>query len=75
MMQARISLLRRMSLGRPARLDASIGEIRAIVRAIKARDPDATWKACMEHVERAAEAALAPAGGEKKKTAAQRSKR
>jgi len=62
MMYARISLLRRVSLGRPARLAASIGEIRAIVRAVKARDPAAAAAACRVHVERAAEAALALMG-------------
>jgi len=58
MMQARISLLRRVSLAKPARLDASITEIRAILKAIKVRNPAAAAKACADHVERATEAAL-----------------
>jgi DNA-binding GntR family transcriptional regulator len=59
MMQARISLLRRVSLAKPARLDASITEIRAILKAIKSRNPNAAAKACADHVARATEAALA----------------
>jgi DNA-binding GntR family transcriptional regulator len=59
MMQARISLLRRVSLGVTSRLDTSIAEIRDIVRAAKARDPAATSEACLRHVRNAAEAALA----------------
>jgi DNA-binding GntR family transcriptional regulator len=61
MMQARISLLRRVSLAKPARLDASIGEIRAILKAIKTRNPSAAAKACADHVERATQAALGAA--------------
>jgi GntR family transcriptional regulator, trigonelline degradation regulator len=63
MMHARISLLRRVSLGQPKRLVASIKEIRAILKAVKARDPDATAKACGEHVSQAADVALALMSG------------
>jgi DNA-binding GntR family transcriptional regulator len=59
MMHARISLLRRVSLGRSKRLVVSIKEIRAILKAVKARDPAATAEACRVHVQRAADAALA----------------
>ena len=58
MLQARISLLRRVSLSQPARLTASIEEIRAIMTALKKRDPDAAAAACRRHVENAADAAL-----------------
>lgn len=58
MMQARISLLRRLSLAKPARLDASIAEIRAILKAIRSRNPAAAARACADHVARATEAAL-----------------
>lgn len=58
MMHARISLLRRLSLGRSARLAVSIREIRAILKAAKARDPVATAEACRLHVQRAADSAL-----------------
>jgi DNA-binding GntR family transcriptional regulator len=58
MLQARISLLRRVSLSRPARLAASIEEIRAIMAALKKRDPEAAAAACRRHVENAADAAL-----------------
>jgi DNA-binding GntR family transcriptional regulator len=60
MMHARISLLRRVSLGHSKRLTASIKEIRAILKAVKARDPEATAEACRAHVLYAADAALAP---------------
>jgi DNA-binding GntR family transcriptional regulator len=58
MLQARISLLRRVSLSQPARLAASIEEIRAIMAALKKRDPEAAAAACRRHVENAADAAL-----------------
>lgn len=58
MMHARISLLRRLSLGRSARLAVSIREIRTILKAVKARDPAATAEACRLHVQRAADSAL-----------------
>ena len=60
MMHARINLLRRVSLGHSKRLVASIKEIRAILKAAKARDPEATAQACALHVRCAADAALAP---------------
>ena len=59
MMNARIGLLRRISLGHSRRLAVSIKEIRAILRAVKARDPEATAEACRVHVQRAADVALA----------------
>jgi DNA-binding GntR family transcriptional regulator len=59
MMRARISLLRRVSLGESKRLAVSIKEIRAILKAAKARAPEATAEACRIHVQRAADAALA----------------
>jgi DNA-binding GntR family transcriptional regulator len=58
MLQARISLLRRVSLSQPARLAASIEEIRAIMAALKKRDAEAAAAACRRHVENAADAAL-----------------
>ncbi len=58
MIQARISLLRRVSLGRPERLLESIREIRAIAKAARSKDPVATAEACRIHVEKAAAAAL-----------------
>jgi GntR family transcriptional regulator, trigonelline degradation regulator len=59
MMHARISLLRRVSLGKSKRLSASIKEIRSILKAVKSRDPEAAAEACRVHVQRAADAALA----------------
>jgi GntR family transcriptional regulator, trigonelline degradation regulator len=58
MMHARISLLRRLSLGQSARLAVSIREIRAILKAVKSRDPAAAAEACRLHVQRAADSAL-----------------
>ena len=58
-LQARVSLLRVISLSRDGRPVASAGEIRAILDAIDARDPDAAERACVRHVSDAAQAALA----------------
>lgn len=55
---ARITQLRRVSLSSPARWPASIGEIRAMLDAVKRRDPEAAFRAALDHVQRAAEAAL-----------------
>jgi DNA-binding GntR family transcriptional regulator len=55
---ARITQLRRVSLSSPARWPASIGEIRAILAAIKRRDPEAAFQTALDHVQRAATAAL-----------------
>ncbi len=57
-MHARISLLRATSLSNSARATASMAEIRALLKAIKARDGEGAWRACVEHIENAAEAAL-----------------
>jgi len=53
----RITLLRRVSLGRPGRLAESLKELDAIVSAIEARDAKAARDLCFEHVGRAATAA------------------
>ncbi len=55
----RASQLRATSLSTPQRAQKSIGEIRLLLEAIKARDPDTAWAACVKHVENAAETALA----------------
>lgn len=54
----RASQLRATSLAKPQRAKESIGEIRALLDAIKARDPDAAWTICVNHVENAAKTAL-----------------
>lgn len=59
MMHARITQLRRVSLSSPKRATASIREIRAVLKAIKQRDPEAAFKAALHHVEQAAKVALA----------------
>ena len=52
--QARVAVLRAATLSSEGRADESLEEIRAIVEAIEARDPEAARKASMHHVEQAA---------------------
>lgn len=59
MMNARITQLRRVSLSSPKRAAVSIREIRAVLKAIKHRDPEAAFKATLHHIEQAAKVALA----------------
>ena len=58
-MNARITMLRRVSLSSPKRGPASIREIRAVVSAIKKRDPQAAYEASLAHIHQAARVALA----------------
>jgi DNA-binding GntR family transcriptional regulator len=58
-MNARITHLRRVSLSSPKRSAVSIREIRAVLRAIKQRDPEAAFKASLHHVKEASKVALA----------------
>lgn len=58
-MNARITQLRRVSLSSPERLPESIAEIRAVLEAIRARDPQAAFEACLHHIAAASQAALA----------------
>lgn len=55
----RVSLLRATSLSDPKRAHDSIAEIRELLAAIKARDEEAAWRTCVEHIENAAKTALA----------------
>jgi DNA-binding GntR family transcriptional regulator len=57
-LQDRITFLRAMSISKPDRLPHTLAEMRRIVAAIEERDPEAAWKACVEHVQRAASVAL-----------------
>lgn len=50
--------LRATSLSDPGRLPHTIAEIRRVVEAIEARDPEGAWEACRFHVRRAAAVAL-----------------
>lgn len=54
----RIRLLRRLTLSQPDRLPDMASEVREIVDAILARDPDRAWSASLHHVKRAARIAL-----------------
>jgi GntR family transcriptional regulator, trigonelline degradation regulator len=58
-MYARVNQLRRVSLSSPKRGPQSMREIRALLAAIRRRDPDAAYAASLHHVEQAAKAALA----------------
>jgi GntR family transcriptional regulator, trigonelline degradation regulator len=57
-MNARITQLRRLSLSSPQRGAVSLREIRAILRAIKRRDPDGASKASLHHAKEASKVAL-----------------
>jgi DNA-binding GntR family transcriptional regulator len=58
-MNARITLLRRVSLSSADRAPETLKEIKAVVMAIKRRDPEAAYKASFTHVAKAAKVALA----------------
>ena len=49
-LQARITVLRSISMAQPGRLQSTVSEVRAIVEAIEAHDPEAAAKACEAHV-------------------------
>jgi GntR family transcriptional regulator, trigonelline degradation regulator len=57
-LQARITVLRSISMAQPGRLTATVEEVGKIVEAIEARDPDAAAKACEAHVRAAGAIAL-----------------
>lgn len=57
-MNARISLLRRLSLGSGSRSELSLAELKDILAGIERRDEAATIEACRTHVRNAAKAAL-----------------
>ena len=54
----RVSQLRATSLSDPARANASMAEIRALVEALAARDGETASRLCVEHLQNAAGAAL-----------------
>jgi GntR family transcriptional regulator, trigonelline degradation regulator len=58
-MNTRITMLRRISLSSADRVPHSLGELKALVDAVKARDADAAYRASFEHIERAAAVAVA----------------
>ncbi len=58
-MNARVTQLRRVSLSSPKRLPASIGEIRAVLKAIRDRDPEAAFQASLRHIAEASKVAMA----------------
>jgi DNA-binding GntR family transcriptional regulator len=58
-MNARITQLRRVSLSSPERAITSLREIRAVLQAIKQRDPEAAFKASLHHIKEASKVALA----------------
>ncbi|RZT66407.1 GntR family transcriptional regulator [Microcella alkaliphila] len=56
--QARISQLRRLTLGSPGRHEQTVQELAKVVQAIKDRDADAAFGATVAHVKSAAEIAM-----------------
>lgn len=54
----RVTVLRATALSQPGRPAELLGELRAILAAVEQRDLEAASRACVEHVERAAAAAL-----------------
>ncbi|OAN75684.1 hypothetical protein A8B82_01770 [Sulfitobacter sp. EhC04] len=54
----RVSQLRVVSLSSEERAQRSIKELRAFCDALEARDEDLAWELCLDHVEKAATAAL-----------------
>jgi GntR family transcriptional regulator, trigonelline degradation regulator len=53
MLQRRVTQLRALTLGQPGRPKTSVAEIRAILSAIEANDPQAARLAAAQHVEQA----------------------
>jgi GntR family transcriptional regulator, trigonelline degradation regulator len=58
-LNARINQLRRVSLSAPDRLEKSLGEMHRLMAAIRKRDGDNAQAAASDHIQNAAEAALA----------------
>lgn len=58
MLQGRVRLLRWTSLSVPGRAEETVDELRAIVDAIEAKDPDAAAEACARHIRKASVTAL-----------------
>ncbi|MDE2573012.1 MAG: GntR family transcriptional regulator [bacterium] len=56
--QGRITMLRATSLSHPGRAAKTLQEIRILMGAIKARDGDAAWQACLDHVRSAQAVAM-----------------
>jgi DNA-binding GntR family transcriptional regulator len=57
-MNARITQLRRVSLSSPKRLPGSMKEIKAVLKAITKRDPEAAFQASLRHIEQASKVAI-----------------
>lgn len=53
-LRARVTHLRATSLHRPGRFANTATELRAVLAAVEARDPDAAWAAALHHVQQAA---------------------
>ena len=58
LIHGRVSMLRATTLAQPGRLAASLAELGNIVKTIKARDAEATARACRLHVENAGAIAI-----------------
>jgi DNA-binding GntR family transcriptional regulator len=58
-LQARVTVLRSISMSQPGRLQSTVAELRDIVEAIEAHDGDAAERACIVHVRAAGDIAIA----------------
>ncbi len=58
-LQARVTVLRSISMSQPGRLASTVTEVQKIVEAVEARDPEAAAQACAAHVRAAGAVALA----------------
>lgn len=63
-LRARVAVLQFASLSQAGRPAQTLEEMKAIVEAIAARDPDAASRACRKHVEHAAQTILEAMGGQ-----------
>ena len=57
-LQARVTVLRSISMAQPGRLGDTVDEVRKIVEAVEAHDADAAARACEAHVRAAGAVAL-----------------
>jgi GntR family transcriptional regulator, trigonelline degradation regulator len=58
-LQARVTVLRSISMSQPGRMRSTVAELRAVVEAIEAHDGDAAERACVAHVRAAGDVAIA----------------
>lgn len=57
-LQARVTVLRSISMSQPGRLESTVAELQRVVEAVEAGDPDAAEAACIAHVHAAGQVAI-----------------